>query len=97
VRFTRCGDEGAEHLLECSGEVLVAAVRLQVHLAQVGRAVHADLHEGVGSSGLLLLLRFLFLLAPHGLDDGHGVPAVRSDWWPAHGLCPDMQDAARSF
>nr|BAJ98887.1 predicted protein [Hordeum vulgare subsp. vulgare] len=78
--LTSCG-EGAEHLVRSNGEVLVGVVHLEIlHLAQVGRAVHAHLDKvgavgasSRGSSRLLLL--DLLLLDLHRLDD-HGVPVV---------------------
>ena len=43
--------EGADHLLESLGQLLVALVHLEVHLAQVRRAVQAHLHERGAAAG----------------------------------------------
>lgn len=59
--------KGSEHVRQGIGEFLVALVQLQVHLAQVRRAIHANLDErGAASAGSV---RF----AGAGLLDGHDI------------------------
>lgn len=91
IKFSTDG-EGAEHVLERLGQLLVAPVHLEVHFAQVGRAVQAHLHErgtaacrrrglvAVGGGGV-------FAGALVGLH-GHDVLPERPDGWPSHHLSP---------
>lgn len=74
--------DGTEHLLQSNGEILVALVHLEVHLAQVRCAVHANLHERGTAANLLRLLLL------RGLD-GQDVLPERSNGRPTHNLCPE--------
>nr|ACN31434.1 unknown [Zea mays] len=83
MQTTLTSDEAAEHLLERQGEVLVAGVHLDVHLPEVGRAIHAHLHVHGPSSGRGLLRR---RLAPGGGRGGEGILPVVAHGRPSNHL-----------
>jgi len=80
--------KATEHLLKCSGEILVVLVCLEVNLPEVRGSIHADLHveEPLALLGLSILLAALLL------GSSHRVLAVAADWWPSHHLSPAQHE-----
>ena len=75
--------EGAEHVAQGIGQLLITSVHLQVNLTQIRRSVHANLHKGCVAAHLLPLLAAALLPGQHVLPEG-------PNRWPPHNLCPKI-------
>jgi hypothetical protein len=69
------GEVGEELVLERAEELVVACVRLEVHLPQVGRAVDGHLHEIGCPAGLAGVGERVLAVRPHRRPPHHPRPA----------------------